>query len=69
MDYSFHDRLDDLPSFDELPLLEGLPRGTTWGQWDKLGVKDELGTLNLLTPNVVKNSYKELSEGISVSLK
>ena len=69
MAYSLHDRLDNLPSLEELPLLEGLPKGCTWGLWDKPGAKDELGTLNLLTPKVVKNAYTELSEGISVSLK
>jgi len=62
-------QLDSLPTFDKLPEVEGLPKGCTWGLWDKSGQKDELGTLNLLTPSVVKEAYKELSEGISVALK
>ena len=36
--------------------------------FDKDGKKDVLGTLNLLTPDVVKEAYKELKEGVSVSL-
>ncbi|KAF2810267.1 uncharacterized protein BDZ99DRAFT_416493 [Mytilinidion resinicola] len=65
---SFHDRITNLPSFDELPQIDDLPKGCTWGLWDKDGKKDELGTLNLLTPEVVKEAFKELSEGISVCL-
>jgi len=65
---SFHDQITNLPSFDELPQIQDLPKGCTWGLWDKNGEKDELGTLNLLTPEVVKEAFKELSEGISVSL-
>ncbi|OCK82447.1 hypothetical protein K432DRAFT_433465 [Lepidopterella palustris CBS 459.81] len=68
MAFSLHDRIDSLPSFDELPKVADLPQGCTWGFWDRGGVKDELGTLNLLTPEVVREAYKELSEGVSVSL-
>jgi hypothetical protein len=66
---SLHSRLGNLPNFEELPDLPGLPKGSTWGLWDKNGVKDELGTLNLLTPEVVKAAATEIREGISVSLK
>lgn len=66
---SLHDRLDDLPSFEELPDLPGLPKGCSWGLWDKNDVKDELGTLNLLTSEVVKQAATEIREGISISLK
>lgn len=36
----------DLPSYDELPIREGLPPRSSWGLW---GEDDELGTINLLT--------------------
>lgn len=65
---SFHNQIDNLPTFQELPKLPGLPEGCTWGLWDKDGVRDELGTLNLLTPETVKAAAKEVLQGISVSL-
>lgn len=66
---SFHDRIHDLPTFDDLPLVRGLPKGCTWGLWDREGVQDELGTLNLLTPSVVREAAREIQYGLSVSLK
>jgi hypothetical protein len=36
--------------------------------FDREGVKDEIGTLNLLTPDVVQNAAKEVRTGMSVSL-
>ncbi|OAL36767.1 hypothetical protein AYO20_03822 [Fonsecaea nubica] len=65
---SFHDRIDKLPDFNEIPTQEGVPPSATWGLWDRDGQKDELGTLNLLTPAVIKEAAKEIREGISVSL-
>jgi hypothetical protein len=41
---------------------------TSWGLFDKDGVKDEIGTINLLTPDVVQNAVKEVKTGESVSL-
>jgi hypothetical protein len=58
-----------IPSFDELPKVEGMPQGCAWGIFDKNGKKDHLGTLNLLTQDVVKAAVSEVKEGISVSLK
>ena len=66
---SFHDRINQLPDFDEIPTQEGVPPAATWGLWDKDDEKDELGTLNLLTPDVIKEAGKEVREGISISLK
>lgn len=34
-----------LPSYQDLPVLEGAPPGSSWGVW---GPDDQLGTLNLL---------------------
>ncbi|OKP14064.1 hypothetical protein PENSUB_333 [Penicillium subrubescens] len=57
-----------LPTFDELPPVEGMPQGCAWGIFDKDGRNDIFGTLNLLTPEVVKAATAEVRKGISVSL-
>jgi hypothetical protein len=59
----------DLPSFDELPPVEGMPQGCAWGVFDRDGEKDIFGTLNILTPDVVKAAAQEVQDGISISLK
>lgn len=48
---------------------ETLPHGVAWGLFDKDGVKDEVRTLNLLTPKVVLNANEEVKTGRSISLK
>lgn len=58
-----------VPDFDDLPAVEGMPQGCAWGVFDKNGKKDVYGTLNLLTPDVVKAAAAEVKEGVSVSLK
>ena len=45
-----------LPSFDELPQWKGFS-GCAWDVW---GENDQLGTVNLLTPEVVKEAAKEI---------
>ncbi|KAF2770563.1 hypothetical protein EJ03DRAFT_310527 [Teratosphaeria nubilosa] len=60
--------MTNIPDFDSLPKIKDMPQGTAWGVWDKDGKKDVFGTLNLLTPDVVKAAYSELKDGISVSL-
>lgn len=57
-----------LPSFDELPKVEGMPQGCCWGVFDRNGKKDHLGCVNLLTPSVVQAALKEATDGESVSL-
>lgn len=52
-------------------LVLGLIRyrhGFAWGLFDKDDVKDELGTLNLLTPEVVLKAKEEITTGKSVAL-
>lgn len=39
-----------------------------WGVFDKNGVKDEIGTLNHLTPEAIQNAVKEVKLGKSISL-
>lgn len=61
-----------LPLYDALPPVAGMPHGCTWGLWDALrlspGPLDQLGTLNLLTPSVVRSARNEIQLGISVAV-
>ena len=59
----------NIPDYDSLPPVKGMPKGCAWGIFDKDGKKDKFGTLNLITPEIVKEAAKEVKEGISVSLK
>lgn len=56
------------PAFDQLPRVEGQPQGSLWGFFDKGNQKDEVGTLNLLTPAVVRNASNEIRTGEHVQL-
>lgn len=62
-------KASDLPSWKNMPPVKGMPHGVAWGLFDKDGVKDEVGTLNLLTPEVVLEAKKEIKIGKSVVLK
>ncbi|KAF7314968.1 Serine/threonine protein kinase PRP4 [Mycena indigotica] len=54
-----------IPSFDALPAFKNLP-GCAWGVW---GPDDQLGTVNLLTDEVVKRAAaEEVKLGTGVSL-
>ncbi|KAH7027320.1 uncharacterized protein B0I36DRAFT_246750 [Microdochium trichocladiopsis] len=57
-----------VPDFDDLPRVEGMPQGCAWGLFDKDGKKDLLGTLNFLTPAIRKAAYAEAKDGVSISL-
>ncbi|EGP89544.1 uncharacterized protein MYCGRDRAFT_103601 [Zymoseptoria tritici IPO323] len=57
-----------VPDWDDLPDVEGMPKGCAWGVFDKDGKKDIYGTLNFLTPEVIKAAYAEAKDGVSVSL-
>ena len=47
-----------------------MPHGCAWGIWDKPGEpKDQLGSLNLLTPEVVKEAILEVKTGERCALK
>ncbi len=61
-----------LPDWDVMPAVAGVDyRGCAWGLFDgKDGKKDEIGTLNLLTPaRVLAAARDEIRTGESVSLK
>jgi kynurenine formamidase len=54
-----------LPKYDELPVRAGLPEGSSWGLW---GDDDELGTINLLTPERVQRALGTAKRGAVFSL-
>jgi hypothetical protein len=54
------------PNFDSLPLRSGDPKASAWGLW---GAEDELGTLNLLTPDRIQSASKSVVTGETVTLK
>jgi hypothetical protein len=54
------------PSFSDLPLHPDHPKASAWGLW---GPDDELGTLNMLTPELVKSAAAEIQYGEVVALK
>ena len=53
---SGNNKWDNLPSFDELPKFHEYS-GCAWSVW---GAGDELGTVNLLTEDVVREASKEV---------
>lgn len=53
------------PRFEQLPLGKDDPPFSAWGLYGK---DDQLGTLNLLTPEVVIEAAKEIKTGIRVGL-
>lgn len=55
------------PSFEELPIDKKGLAGNAWGLW---GDDDQIGTLNLLTEEVVGRAAKdEIRTGQRISLK
>ncbi len=56
---------EGLPDFDELPLLEGLNLRHAWGVF---GPDDQLGTINLLTPERIRAATDLVRSGEVVSL-
>ena len=52
------------PTFDSLPLQTDGPHGNAWGLY---GQRDELGMLNLLTPETTIAAAKEIVHGVRVS--
>ncbi|MEO8457960.1 MAG: cyclase family protein [Chloroflexota bacterium] len=52
--------MSELPSYAQLPATPGNPPGSSWGLW---GDEDELGCLNLLTPERVVSAAKLVRTG------
>ncbi len=59
-----------LPDFKDLPRVAGMPRTCAWGLFDTLSSSqpDEIGTLNLLTPERKVRARQEIQHGISVAI-
>jgi kynurenine formamidase len=57
--------MPDLPSYAELPVREGAPPASSWGLW---GDDDELGCLNLLTPERIAAAAKLVRKGAVFAL-
>ncbi|KAE8347623.1 hypothetical protein BDV24DRAFT_170707 [Aspergillus arachidicola] len=53
------------PAFEDLPLAAEGPPGNAWGRF---GDQDELGTLNLITPDTIVRAAKEIQTGVRISL-
>lgn len=51
--------------FEQLPLDPEGPPGNAWGRFGK---DDELGTLNLITPDVIVKAAQEIKTGVRISL-
>lgn len=57
---------DRLPTYDELPVKEGAPAGSSWGLW---GDDDRFGCLNLLTPErAAKAAQTLVRKGVTFAL-
>jgi len=54
------------PRFDQLPLHAGDPKVSAWGLW---GEDDELGSLNMLKNERVKEAVREVRTGERIALK
>ncbi|KIW17964.1 hypothetical protein PV08_05159 [Exophiala spinifera] len=53
------------PGFEQLPLRTGDPPFSAWSLY---GPNDQLGTLNLLTPEVVTDAAQEIKSGVRIGL-
>ncbi len=49
-----------LPSYDQLPVRAGAPQGSAWGVF---GDRDEVGTINLLSPERVRAAAGSIRSG------
>lgn len=54
-----------LPSYDELPVRDGAPKGSSWGVW---GDRDVFGCLNLLTPERAVGAAGLVRKGATFAL-
>jgi kynurenine formamidase len=52
--------MSDLPSYSSLPAKAGNPPGSTWGLW---GDDDQLGCVNLITPERIAGAGKLIRTG------
>lgn len=55
-----------LPLFDQLPVDHAGPPFNAWGLY---GAHDELGRLNLITPQAVRRGLTAAQDGTTINLK
>ena len=58
-------QLDDVPAYQDLPAVAGAPAGSSWGVF---GADDQVGTINLLTPERVLAAARLVRTGHVFSL-
>ncbi len=54
-----------LPSYDELPVTAGAPPGSAWGLF---GADDQVGTVNLMTPEKAVEAARLVRRGVTFPL-
>jgi hypothetical protein len=54
----------EIPPFSSLPLRPDGPHGNAWGLY---GPNDNIGRLNLLTPETTLSAIREIQDGIRIS--
>jgi hypothetical protein len=59
----------DLSDWDNIPEVPRIPKGCAWGLFDKEGEPDQVGTLNLLTSEIILAAKEEILYGETVCLK
>ena len=57
--------MSKLPKYEDLPVSSGAPPNSSWGLW---GSQDQLGCLNLLSPQCVLEAATTVSQGQVFSL-
>jgi hypothetical protein len=58
--------MPDAITFEQLPVQKDGPPFNAWGLY---GDKDELGRLNLITPEAIKRGRDEIRHGLVINLK
>jgi hypothetical protein len=58
--------MPDVITFEQLPVQKDGPPFNAWGLY---GDKDELGRLNLITPEAIKRGRDEIRHGLVINLK
>lgn len=56
------------PDYDNIPPVEGMPKGCAWNLFNKDGKKDLYGCLNKITPDAIREAVAEVKDAVSISL-
>jgi hypothetical protein len=58
-----------LPQYDDIPSVEGMPKGCAWSLFNTDGKKDVFGCLNKINSRIIREAAVEVKDGFSISLK